>query len=111
MKTWYRVEHKQTGNGLWYTLDGQFSGLIHSEEFSFLSNRDLQMPFSDSISGYLSVTPTLEDLFNWFNKEDLTRLKPYGYVVAVYECEDAKHTGVHYVINQSKAKRKNFIEI
>ena len=41
MKTFYRVNHEQTKQGLWYKFEGEFSGLIHSE-FKFCTNNELR---------------------------------------------------------------------
>jgi hypothetical protein len=42
MKTFYRVNHEQTKQGLWYRFNGEFSGLIHNQ-FNFCQNKELKM--------------------------------------------------------------------
>ena len=63
-KVFYRVGHIDTKQGCWYDIHGKFTGLIHNE-FDFLSNKALQMPYNEKIVGYLSATASLEDLYLW----------------------------------------------
>ena len=75
--TYYRVSHRDTNQGLWYDRKGNFTGLIHTE-LNFCKNKDLQMPFDPELVGWLSATKTLEELFNWFTKEDIKLLETRG---------------------------------
>ena len=97
MKDFYRVENQQTGNGLWYNMSGQYTGLMHTT-FSFCKNSGLAMPFDPEIQGWLSVTPTIEELLEWFPKEDIIALAQYGYVVSHYQSDDVKFHNGHYLI-------------
>jgi hypothetical protein len=97
----FRVENRQTGNGLWYDMNGRFTGLIHTA-FSFCKNTGLSMPFDREIQGYLSVTPTIEELYDWFPKEDILRLSEHGYVIARYKSNDVKfHNGHHLILHET----------
>ena len=98
-KLFYRVANIKTQQGLWYDFKGNFTGLIHNE-FNFCMNNKLQMPFDDKIVGWLSATDTLDDLFNWFSKEDLCRLKEFGYYILIYESSEYKIHQNHWVIKQ-----------
>lgn len=101
MNDFYRVENQQTGNGLWYDLKGRFTGLIHSE-FTFCKSTVLEMPFDPEIRGWLSVTPTIEELFQWFPKEDIMRLAESGYVISHYLSDDVKfHNGHHFILHET----------
>ena len=73
-KLYYRIAHEETQQGLWYDSKGNFTGLIHNE-FNFCMNKNLPMPFDPDLVGWLSATDSLEDLFNWFSKEDIERLE------------------------------------
>jgi hypothetical protein len=73
MKTFYRVNNKWTGQGLWYDYAGDFTGLIH-DRFRFCKNHDLAMDFDPEIAGWLSATEQLDQLWFWFPKEDIARL-------------------------------------
>lgn len=103
-KTFYRVANTETGQGLWYDQQGNFTGLIHSE-FNFCLHKDLKMDFDPELSGYLSATDSLEDLHKWFPKEDIKRLQDFGYSIHVYESADYKfyERFQHLVINQESA--------
>ena len=49
-QTYFRVCHKDTLQGLWYTYEGEFTGLIHNE-FGFCQNNALRMDFDEEIVG------------------------------------------------------------
>lgn len=100
MKTeYYRIAHKDTGQGLWYNSNGEFTGLIHNE-FNFCMNTNLPMPFDNDLVGWLSATDSLDDLFNWFSKSDISELERYGWFITVYESEKVKQYKNHLVICQ-----------
>lgn len=102
-KTFYRVANTETNQGLWYDAKGNFTGLIHSK-FKFCSNAKLQMPYDENIVGYLSTTDKLDDLFNWFTKDDIIKLEKYGYYITVFESNDYKEYENHWVIKQDSAE-------
>lgn len=101
MLKFYRVSNTETGQGLWYTLGGKFTGLIH-DKFNFCTNHQLQMDFDPDIVGYLSAVPNLDDLWAWFSKEDILELQDYGYFIHEYEVTDCKwyEKFKHWIINQ-----------
>lgn len=105
MKRWYRVNHINTEQGLWYDFKGDFTGLIHND-YSFCSNSSLKMDFDPELVGYISAVESLDDLFKWFNKEDIAKLQDYGFFIHVYESEDSKFYEFynHTVIKQETAK-------
>ena len=97
MKKFYRVSNLETQQGLWYDMQGNFTGLIH-DKFNFCMNHKLPMPFDPDLVGWLSATESLEDLFNWFSKEDIERLEKHGWFITVYEAENVKQYKNHLVI-------------
>lgn len=101
-KIFYRIANNETGQGLWYDTKGRFTGLIH-DKFSFCKNTALPMPFDPSITGYLSATQTLEELYQWFSLEDITRLEEYGYFITVYRATDYRYYQNHWLINQESS--------
>lgn len=102
-KEFYRVGNIKTEQGLWYDQNGNFTGLIHNE-FDFCMNKDLPMPFDEDIVGWLSTTDTLEDLFNWFSREDIKQLEKHGYYISIYKATDYREKYNHYVINQESSE-------
>lgn len=104
-KTFYRVCNELSQRGLWYHYNGVFSGLIHGE-FNFCSNSELKMDYDEELVGWLSATSNLEDLYNWFTKEDILRLQKEGWFIHKYETNDYKFYDKfqHYVINQYTSK-------
>ena len=42
MKSYYRVCHYETLQGLWYAFNGDFTGLIH-DKFKFCLNNELEL--------------------------------------------------------------------
>ena len=100
MKKFYRVSNLETQQGLWYDMQGKFTGLIH-DKFNFCMNNKLPMAFNPDVVGWLSAADTLEDLFLWFSREDIERLEDYGYFIAEYEATDYKFHENHWLINQS----------
>lgn len=101
-KRFYRVGNVKTEQGLWYDFEGNFTGLIHNE-FNFCMNNKLQMPFDENIVGWLSAVDELNDLFNWFSREDLCKLKEFGYEVLLYVAKDYKIHQNHWVIKQDSS--------
>lgn len=109
-KTFYRIANEETKQGLWYDSKGNFTGLIHNK-FNFCMNKDLPMPFDPEIVGWLSATDSLEDLFNWFSKDDIERLESHGYFITVYEAEKIKQYKNHLVICQETSIIKERISL
>ena len=101
--TYYRIPNAETGQGLWYDEKGNFTGLIHNE-FDFCMNKDLPMPFDEDLVGWLSATDSLDDLFNWFSKDDIEKLEPFGWFITVYEAEKVKQYKNHLVICEKTSK-------
>lgn len=103
--TYFRVCHKDTLQGLWYAFNGEFTGLIHTD-FSFCQNNELIMEFDEELVGWLSAVETLDNLFNWFSKEDIERLEAYGWFIHEFEAENVKFYDrfQHMVIKQDTAK-------
>ena len=112
MKTFYRVNHEQTKQGLWYKFEGEFSGLIHSE-FKFCTNNELRMDFDEELIGWLSATDSLESLYQWFTKKDIIELQKHGWYIHEFEVEEYKFYDKfqHFIINQETSKIKNKIEL
>jgi hypothetical protein len=110
--TYYRVCHKETLQGLWYTYSGDFTGLIHNE-FDFCLNTKLEMEFDETIVGWLSATESLESLWKWFTKEDIKKLQKHGWYIHEFKAKDAKfyERFQHTIIKQDTSKVIRLIEI
>jgi len=102
-RIFYRVSNTETNQGLWYNIDGEFTGLIH-DKFKFCVNSELPMPFDENVIGYLSCTDKLKELWNWFPKDDIKQLEPHGYFLHEYESKDYKEYENHWIFNQHEAK-------
>jgi len=104
MKRFYRVSNFETQQGLWYNFNGDFTGLIH-DKFSFCQNNELKMDFDETLIGYLSATPDLDELYKWFPIDDITKLQEHGYYIHEFETDDYKFYDrfQHFVINQEKS--------
>lgn len=96
---YYRVAHHITGQGLWYDSHGKFTGLIH-KQFRFCKNSKLRMPYNRDVVGWLSATSTIEELFQWFPKNDIRRLENDGYFITAYEANDVRKHENHLLIKQ-----------
>lgn len=107
MKTFYRVNNKLTGQGLWYDWNGNFTGFIH-DRFKFCSNAALAMEFDPEIVGWLSATETLEDLWAWFTKDDIAKLETEGWCIHEYKVPADSFRWYdrfsHWLIDKSKVK-------
>lgn len=104
-KIFYRVENPTTQNGLWYDIDGNFTGTIHQKEFDKLQNHKLPMPFNENIQGWLSCVEKLEEIDAWFNEEDMKILRHKGYMLSEYESSDFKKVDGHWIIKRDSSKR------
>lgn len=109
MKTFYRVGNIENNQGLWYDMQGNFTGLIHGK-FDFCKNNNLQMPFESECVGYLSAVDDLNDLENWLSKEDMKQLEPFGYRVLEYVSDNYKFHKGHWLINKEKSKLIRIIQ-
>lgn len=105
MKTFYRVSHERTGQGLWYAYDGRFTGLIH-DELSFCKNARLEMEFDPEVVGFVSAVETLEQLYGWFTPEDIRRLQERGWFIHQYESADYRWYDrfQHWLVRQDSLK-------
>lgn len=112
MKTFYRVAHPETQQGLWYDMQGNFTGSIHGK-YDFCHASVLQMPFDPELTGYLSAADSLEHLLTWFPKEDIMRLQEDGFRIHIYEADDYKHYVPydHNVINQKTSRLIGILEL
>lgn len=98
-KIFYRVGNTETEQGLWYDTKGNFTGLIH-DKFDFCTNHELPMPYDSTVVGWLSSTDQLNDLFNWFTREDIRQLEKFGYNISVYEATEYRQYENHWLIKQ-----------
>ncbi len=78
----YRLNHKN--EGLWYNDNGEFTGLINTK-YTFCKANSVLMPFREELKNTKSIVTSLEELFNWFPKEDIIKLYEFGYTLDVYE--------------------------
>lgn len=102
-KVYYRIANNETKQGVWYDQQGNFTGLIHTK-FNFCKNTELQMPYDEDIKGWLSATETLEELYEWFPKQDILILQNYGYFITAYHADHVKLYKNHLVIEQNTSK-------
>jgi hypothetical protein len=109
-KVFYRVGHKDNQQGLWYTPEGVFTGSIHSE-YKFCLNHALEMPYDKAIVGWISATPTLDELFQWFPIEDIRQLETFGFSILKYDAKDFKEYANHWVIKQDTSVMVQAISI
>lgn len=105
MSKYYRVCNIKTHQGLWYDYQGVFTGLIHNE-FNFCLNYKLKMDFDPEIIGWLSAVKTIEDLYQWFSKDDIIKLQEFGWYIHEFEANNVKfyEKFQHYIIKQSSSK-------
>lgn len=107
-KLFYRVANENTKQGLWYDQNGNFTGLIHGK-FDFCQNTKLPMPFDPEITGWLSATDSLEELFDWFPKKDIQELEKHGFFITVYQATNTMQYKNHMVICQKTSIIKDRI--
>lgn len=102
-RIFYRIANTETNQGLWYDYEGNFTGLIHTK-FNFCTNNELPMPYDEDIIGWLSATDTLENLWFWFTKEDISQLEEHGYFITIFEATEYKFHDNHWAIGQKTSK-------
>lgn len=103
-KEFFRVCNLDSKQGLWYDHQGNFTGNIHNK-FNFCTNCNLEMEFDSLLVNYLSATPELESLYQWFTKDDILKLQEYNYFIHKYKTIDYKFYEKfnHWVINKDKS--------
>lgn len=104
MNEYYRVCHIDTKQGLWYSAQGTFTGLIH-DQFDFCVNTSLRMDYDPEIVGYMSAVESLEKLFGWFTREDILKLQEHNFFIHKYLSDDVMfyERFQHPVINSHTA--------
>lgn len=104
MKRFYRVCDPEKEQGLWYYPDGTFHGTVHT--LDYLRVQTLKMDFDPEVAGWLSCTETLEQLWNWFNHEEIIKLQERGLFIHEYEAVDYKYYERfdHMLIKQDTSK-------
>ena len=86
-KLFYRVHHPRD-LGLWYNGKAEFTNEIEKLD---LKCAKLDMSFDDNCAGgFISCTDTLDNLYNWFSREELLKLVDNGYDVLVFKAEESK---------------------
>lgn len=81
-KFFYRIGHSDSGNGLWYDRDGNWTGLA-IDKYQLQSNQ-IPMGFDKNIQGWISVTDSVDDLYKWFTREEMGVLANHGYEVICF---------------------------
>jgi hypothetical protein len=111
-KKYYRVCHHETLQGLWYTFNGQFTGLIHNE-FNFCANTKLAMDFDPTIVGWLSAVESLEDLWKWFTQDDIRLLQEHGWFIHEFESTESRfyERFQHTIIKQDRSTVTQLIKL
>lgn len=109
-KKFYRVSNIETKQGLWYNIDGEFTGFIHNK-YNFCMNSNLEMPYDPECIDYLSATDDIETLFLWFTIEDIKQLSNHGYSIVEYESENYKFHNNHWLINKHSLQNEKIIEL
>ena len=96
-------------SGMWYDNKGKFHGAMNSPAFKMLKCNKVEMPFCKETVGYLSAAESIEELENWFTKEDMKILEPLGFKILHYEVTDYKWHKVnnHWLINKKSSKLIN----
>jgi hypothetical protein len=71
------------------------------------------MDFDPELVGWLSSTKTVEELYQWFSKEDIIKLQEFGWFIHEFEANDIKfyERFQHYVINQNTSKFIKLIKL
>ncbi len=97
----YRISNEETHQGVWYDINGNFTGYIH-DRFSFCMNNTLAMDFDPALVGFLSAAHDMDILWKWFSREDILELQKHGWYIHAYESDDYwfYERFQHYVINQ-----------
>lgn len=105
IKKFYRVSNIETQQGLWYDQKANFTGNIH-KHLNFCKHNKLIMDYDATLKGYLSATPTLKTLHDWFPKEDILKLQKHGYFIHEYKVIDYKfyEKCQHFIINQKSSE-------
>lgn len=86
----YRIQNKETKDGMWYNSDGTYNGII--KELSDGLSADAPMPEDQyrnkNNKQWISSVPLLNYLFEWFSMKDIIELKERGYGLYEIKCSD-----------------------
>ena len=86
----YRIEHKETKNGMWHNYDGTYNGIIKT--LTEGKSKDVPMPRTKHQSKdnkkWFSSVSKLEQLLEWFTRKDIEELVSLGYGLYEFECTE-----------------------
>lgn len=90
MRTIYRIEHKDTGNGMWYNMDGTYNGFI--KNLTEGKSKDVPMGKHQKCpvehGKWHSGVKSLGQLLEWFSEKDIDELFASGYKLFEFQCEE-----------------------
>jgi len=71
------------------------------------------MDYDEEVVGYLSATDEMDNLWQWFTKDDILKLQEFDYSIHVYEAHDFKwyEKFQHWLIHQQNSKLINKIKL
>lgn len=100
MPTLYRVENPVSKAGLWYSENGEWSGVVTKIGYR---NAELPMGFEDCMAGgWHSAVDNLDDLKQWFNHDDMVMMESLGYTIMEFDVEDYRigrsETGIEHAV-------------
>lgn len=85
----YRIEHRDTRDGMWYNYDGTYNGFI----FNLTEGKSKNLPmdyhnrYSKDNMTWISGCMDKEQLLGWFTPLDISELLKNGYGVFEFECD------------------------
>lgn len=100
--TVFRVENRETMQGLWYDKDGNFNPFITT--LSDAKCKDLPMGFDPAMKeaglSWFSACDNLPEMRNWFAFQDLVELAQAGYHLYRFEVTAFKQVPGHVVFTR-----------
>ena len=100
----YRIENPLTMQGMWYSGEGLYTGLI--TRFGDALCQDVPMDFDPQfkIGGdWFSACDTVEGLRAWFSKNDISRLQSMGYGLYEFRPDHTRTVNGHAVFLRGRA--------
>lgn len=93
----YRIEHRDTRDGMWYNYDGTYNGFIFNLTEGKARNfpMDYHSRYSKENLNWISGVKDKEQLLEWFSLLDIKELLENGYGLFGFMCDK-------YIIEESQ---------
>ena len=113
MKTIYRIEHRDTKDGMWYNYNGSYNGAIF--DLTEGLSKNIPMPYTEhhkkDNKKWFSAVKSIDDLFKWFTSLDIQELLGQGYELYKITCINYNDIGSEVLFAREDIVKQEIVNI